>query len=344
MSQRSRSSAPQAGAGRIRRRSRRGAGTIVRGARGASPRPVCCVRTSRWSGGPPGPEGRGRARDRTGQPRAACGLVRLPSAAPAPCARRAGHRAGAGQGGARRRGRGPARGGSGSRPAAPSRRWRCWSARSGRASRPDDLSDSRRAEQLKRLDGIATILARAAAREGSLLALLAEDAPPLHETRSLLREMRRAAGMDVTEESEDPARGDPHLRDDGGARAAGRPPVGHLAPAREPVPGAGLLGPAPAPKPRLLATWELLNPLLRAFEEASGGASSCMRLPEPTSLQAAAGRELMPHQAQVVAAAAAGAPHLPAGRRARASARRRRRCSPPRRQGPTRCSSWSRTS
>ena len=28
--------------------------------------------------------------------------------------------------------------------------------------------------------------------------------------------------------------------------------------------------------PRLLATWELLGPLFRAFEEASGGVSSCM--------------------------------------------------------------------
>jgi hypothetical protein len=64
--------------------------------------------------------------------------------------------------------------------------------------------------------------------------------------------------------------------------------------------------PPPPPRPRLLATWELLGPLLRAFERASGGARSCMVLPEPSSLRAAGGRELMPHQAQVVAAAADG--------------------------------------
>ncbi len=57
---------------------------------------------------------------------------------------------------------------------------------------------------------------------------------------------------------------------------------------------------------RLLASWELLGPLFRAFEEASGGVSSCMDLPEPTSLKAPHGLELMKHQAQVVAAAAAG--------------------------------------
>ena len=64
--------------------------------------------------------------------------------------------------------------------------------------------------------------------------------------------------------------------------------------------------PPPAPKPRLLASWELLGPLLRSFETASGGAPSCMTLPPPGSLQAVRGRELMPHQAQVVAAAAEG--------------------------------------
>ena len=44
----------------------------------------------------------------------------------------------------------------------------------------------------------------------------------------------------------------------------------------------------------------------RSFEYAAGGAPSCMTLPEPASLQHAGGRELMPHQAQVVAAAAGG--------------------------------------
>ena len=36
-------------------------------------------------------------------------------------------------------------------------------------------SDGQRAEQLKRLDGVATILAKTAARDTSLLALLAEE-------------------------------------------------------------------------------------------------------------------------------------------------------------------------
>ena len=67
-----------------------------------------------------------------------------------------------------------------------------------------------------------------------------------------------------------------------------------------------LSAPAPPTRARLLATWELLGPLLRAFERASGGAPSCMALPQPSSLRAPAGRELMPHQARLVASAAEG--------------------------------------
>jgi len=63
--------------------------------------------------------------------------------------------------------------------------------------------------------------------------------------------------------------------------------------------------PSAAPA-RRLATWELLGPLFRSFEEAAAGASACMTLPSAASLRAPAGRELMPHQAQVIAAAAAG--------------------------------------
>ncbi|MCW2709972.1 MAG: helicase, partial [Marmoricola sp.] len=58
--------------------------------------------------------------------------------------------------------------------------------------------------------------------------------------------------------------------------------------------------------PRQLATWELLGPLLTSFERAANAATACMKLPEPGSLQAPGGLELMPHQAQLVAAAASG--------------------------------------
>jgi hypothetical protein len=57
-------------------------------------------------------------------------------------------------------------------------------------------SDTHRAEQLKRLDGIATILAKTAVRDSGLLALLAEDAVVSDAAKSLKRDMLRAVGVE----------------------------------------------------------------------------------------------------------------------------------------------------
>ncbi|HVD27809.1 MAG TPA: DEAD/DEAH box helicase, partial [Mycobacteriales bacterium] len=59
-------------------------------------------------------------------------------------------------------------------------------------------------------------------------------------------------------------------------------------------------------RPRRLPGWELLGPLLSSFERAGGGAPACMELPAPTARFTPAALELMPHQGQLVAAAAAG--------------------------------------
>jgi hypothetical protein len=61
-----------------------------------------------------------------------------------------------------------------------------------------------------------------------------------------------------------------------------------------------------APRPTRLATWELIGPLLSSFERAGSGAAACMALPAPTSRYTPRGLDLMPHQARLVAAAAAG--------------------------------------
>ena len=167
-----------------------------------------------------------------------------------------------------------------------------------------DLSEARRAEQLKRLDGVATVLARTAARDSTLLTLLTDDAELLPETRTLLREMRLAAGIEAPPEPEvaEPAAAAPAKAE---RRVVPQSVVSRqlanpfLEPDYESAP-------APPPRATSLASWELLQPLLRAFETASPGAVSCMNLPEPDSLRAAGGRELMPHQAEVVAAAAQG--------------------------------------
>ena len=168
----------------------------------------------------------------------------------------------------------------------------------------DAGSEGRRAEQLKRLDGIAKILATTAVRDAGLLALLAEDAVVSDAARAVKRDMLTAAGVEPAPEEV----------------PAPVTPAAPAAPERRVVPQSvisrQLANPFLAPDfsaapqrpatPRRLAGWELINPLLSSFERAGGGDSACMALPAPSSLRAPGHLELMPHQARLVAAAAAG--------------------------------------
>ena len=171
--------------------------------------------------------------------------------------------------------------------------------------RADETStEAHRTEQLKRLDGLALILAKTAARDTSLLALLAEDAVVSDAARSLTAKLRSDAGIEAPPEEETPT----------------EPAAASAATERRVVPQSvisrQLANPFLAPdfsaarqtaaRPRRLATWELLGPLFSSFERAGDGASACMALPDPASLQAPGGLVLMPHQARVIAAAAAG--------------------------------------
>jgi superfamily II DNA or RNA helicase len=165
-------------------------------------------------------------------------------------------------------------------------------------------TEAHRTEQLKRLDGLALILAKTAARDTSLLALLAEDAVVTDAARSLTAKLRSDAGIEAPPEEEAPT----------------EPATASAATERRVVPQSvisrQLANPFLAPdfsaarqtaaRPRRLATWELLGPLFSSFERAGDGASACMALPDPDSLQAPGGLVLMPHQARVIAAAAAG--------------------------------------
>jgi len=175
--------------------------------------------------------------------------------------------------------------------------------------RAEISSDARRSGMLKRLDGIALILAQIATRDTSLLELLAEDAVLSDAARALTRNLLKDAGIEP-----DPLE-----------VTSPQPPVAPASTERRVVPQTivsrqlanpflapdfSAVRPSAAPA-RRLATWELLGPLFSSFERAGGGASPCMALPvlsslQPSSLQAPGGRELMPHQGQLVAAAAAG--------------------------------------
>jgi hypothetical protein len=170
--------------------------------------------------------------------------------------------------------------------------------------RAADVTDSHRSEQLRRLDGIATILATTAVRDAQLLALLAEDSDVSDAARSLKREMLRELGIEPAPEEIAPVETEtaPAFTE---RRVVPQSVVSRqlanpfLAPDFS-------AAPQPAARPRRLGNWELLNPLLSSFERAGGGAPACMELPAPTARFTPADLELMPHQGQVVAAAAAG--------------------------------------
>jgi hypothetical protein len=173
-----------------------------------------------------------------------------------------------------------------------------------RVVRDQTSSQSRRAEQLKRLDGIATILATTAVRDTTLFALLAEDAVVSDAARSLKRDMLRAVGIEQHAEQTAPT--EPAAASAGTERRVVPQSVASRKLANPFLaPDFSAVRPSTA-GPRRLADWELLNPLLSSFERAEGGAPACMALPAPARLRVPGNRELMPHQAQVVAAAAAG--------------------------------------
>jgi SNF2 family DNA or RNA helicase len=166
---------------------------------------------------------------------------------------------------------------------------------------------------LKRLDGIALILAQIATLDTSLLELLGEDAVLSDAARALMRNLMRDAGLDAASI-------------EGTEAVLPEAPPPPAPPERRVVPQSVIsrqlanpflapdfsaARPVAAAPVRRLATWELLGPLFSSFERAGAGASPCMSLPAlssllPNALQAPGGRELMPHQAQLIAAAAKG--------------------------------------
>ncbi|MBD7917166.1 DEAD/DEAH box helicase [Cellulomonas sp. Sa3CUA2] len=166
------------------------------------------------------------------------------------------------------------------------------------------LSQARRTEQLKRLDGVATQLAKTAARDTSLLELLADDARVSDAARAYRATVMRAGGLEPPEEPEPAA--PPAPVPGAEKRVVPRSVISHQRANPFLAPDFEAAAQRIVARPRRLAGWELLEPLFRSFEDATPGAPACMKLPEPRHVPTPPGRELMPHQAQVVAAAVRG--------------------------------------
>jgi len=172
-------------------------------------------------------------------------------------------------------------------------------------TRTDDaLTESRRTQQLKRLDEVGTLLARIAARDTSLLELLAEDARVSDAARALKATMMRDGGLEPPADPPPPAPTTPVPGTE--KRVVPRSVISRQLANPFLAPDFEAAAERQAPRVRRLAGWELLEPLFRSFEYAGAGAPACMPLPEPRSVSAPQGRTLMPHQAEVVEATARG--------------------------------------
>jgi SNF2 family DNA or RNA helicase len=176
-----------------------------------------------------------------------------------------------------------------------------------RAKHDTETSDADRAELLKRLDGVATILAKSAARDTSLITLLAEDAPVSDAARKLRRDMLMASGAELSPDELIIAAETPTTTPEAEKQVVPKSVISRqlsnpfLAPDFSAAPKV-------VPQTRRLANWELLDPLYRAFEYGSGGNVASMDLPEPAAAdrRVPGGLELFHHQAEFVASARNG--------------------------------------
>ncbi len=170
-----------------------------------------------------------------------------------------------------------------------------------RAKADTVVSDSERVELLKRLDGIATILAKTAARDTSLIQLLAEDANVSDAAKKLRRDMLIASGTELSADEliivKEPVAAAPATEKQVVPQSVRQAQMANpfLAP------DLSSLQSAKTPEASRLSNWELLDPLFRAFEYGAGGGAATMDLPEAASLTVPGSPDLMRHQARFLA-------------------------------------------
>jgi hypothetical protein len=161
------------------------------------------------------------------------------------------------------------------------------------------LSDSERSNEQKRLDGLAGILAKTAARDTSLIGLLADDAPITAAAKTLRRDLLLAAGVELSPDelviAVEPKPIDKQVEKQVVPASVRQMQMSNpfLAPDFSAVQ-------AKTTTANRLGNWELIEPLFRSFEVGAGGGAATMELPEARSLTTRGDLELMRHQARFV--------------------------------------------
>ncbi len=180
-----------------------------------------------------------------------------------------------------------------------------------RVKADDQVSDSARAELLKRLDGVATILAKTAARDTSLIQLLEADQATSPVAKRMRRDWLLESGAELPPE-------ELIITDVAPIQAPVVPPA--LAERQVTPPSVEarqlanpFLAPDLTPRPttvprRRLDGWELMGPLYKAFETGAGGGAATMPLPPAPEYDHVSpkGREVMVHQARFLEAVRSG--------------------------------------
>ncbi|MBN9607219.1 MAG: DEAD/DEAH box helicase [Actinomycetales bacterium] len=165
------------------------------------------------------------------------------------------------------------------------------------------ITDAERTKELTRLDGIATIMAKTASRDTSLISLVTDTAPLTGEALEVRRAMLMEAGAELAPEdlvivTEAPK---PEVEKQVVPQSVRQFQMAN--PFLAPDFSAAQAKPQTAGR---LANWELIEPLFRSFEVGAGGGAATMNLPAPRTLVTPGGTDLMIHQSRFVESAREG--------------------------------------
>ncbi|PSL38995.1 helicase-like protein [Labedella gwakjiensis] len=174
------------------------------------------------------------------------------------------------------------------------------------------LDPAARAELLKRLDGVAQILAKTAARDTSLIALLEVDQTTSPVAQRLRRDWLIESGAELSPDELIISTQKVEVPSMIPAGLAERQVLPQSVVSRQLAnpflpPDFSKAEPATTPR-RRLDGWELMSPLYKAFEQGAGGGAASMELPEAPEIDRLAprGMEIMRHQARFVEAVREG--------------------------------------
>ncbi len=170
------------------------------------------------------------------------------------------------------------------------------------------VTDAARAELLKRLDGVATILAKTAARDTSLIQLLEVDQAASPVARRMRRDWLLESGAELPPDEliiTDVAPASAPVVPAALAERQVVPPQVESRREANPflAPDLSMRAPKETPR-RRLDGWELMGPLYKAFETGAGGGSATMDLPPVPEFDRLSpkGLEVMPHQSRFLEA------------------------------------------